>query len=272
MNPTDGHQVAGVLIDKHRFLGRVKVTQLFQMAPDPRDTENRKIVESSKELEIKDAHSAVLKGKYVKQVLTYSGKKIEAEFKFPYNPACEEAKLISAVVASKTGQRQEISTNEINVMDAGWNASAKRYTGGKILVANLPGVDIGSTIEVQYQLTTKGKPFVSGFESFQTMDELGRKTFRLAAPADVRMRLAGRLPRVVLSDSEGGALAAAAEALEALGLKTVVCDPTEAPSDRERVIGRRANVSSAGRAFRRRTPAGCRGARADQSTSAVAGR
>ena len=34
-------------------------------------------------------------------------------------------------------------------MDAGWNASAKRYTGGKILVANLPGVDIGSTIDVE---------------------------------------------------------------------------------------------------------------------------
>ncbi|HXI57986.1 MAG TPA: hypothetical protein VNO55_18100 [Polyangia bacterium] len=66
-----------------------------------------------------------------------------------------------------------------------------------------------------------------------------------AAPADVRMRLAGRLPRVLASDSDGAALAAAAEALEALGLQTVVCDPTEAPSDRERVIGRRVNPSSA---------------------------
>jgi hypothetical protein len=149
---------------------------------------NARIVESRKELEIKNPHSAVLKGKYVKQVLTYSGKKSEAEFKFPYNPACEEAKLINAVVTSKTGQRQEISTNEINVMDAGWNASAKRYTGGKILVANLPGVDIGSTIEVEYELKTKEKPFVSGFESFQTMDELGRKSFRLAAPADVHVQ------------------------------------------------------------------------------------
>ncbi len=149
---------------------------------------NARIVESRKELEIKDAHSAVLKAKYVKQVLTYSGKKNEAEFKFSYNPACEEAKLINAVVISKAGQRQQIATNEINVMDAGWNASAKRYTGGKILVANLPGVDIGSTIEVEYQLTTRGKPYVSGFESFQTMDELDRKTLQLTAPADVRVQ------------------------------------------------------------------------------------
>jgi len=38
---------------------------------------------------------------------------------------------------------------EKNVMDAEWNVSAKRYTGGKILVGSLPGVEIGSTIEVE---------------------------------------------------------------------------------------------------------------------------
>ena len=43
----------------------------------------------------------------------------------------------------------------MNVMDAAWNASAKRYTGGKTLVANLPGVDIGSTIEVELEVTSK---------------------------------------------------------------------------------------------------------------------
>src|SRR5205814_7105320 len=133
----------------------------------------------------KDAHTQLYKVRYVKQVLTYSGKKNEAEVKLAYNPACEEAKLIHAVVQSKTGQRQEISTNEINVMDAGWNASAKRYTGGKVLVANLPGVDIGSTIEVDYEVTTKGKPFISGFETFQTFDDLDKKEVKLTAPADL---------------------------------------------------------------------------------------
>ena len=77
--------------------------------------------------------------------------------KIDYNPSCQEARLIRGTVISKTGQRQEIATNEINVMDAGWNASAKRYTGGKILVANLPGVDIGSTIEVEFEITSKGR-------------------------------------------------------------------------------------------------------------------
>src|SRR5205814_7548268 len=135
----------------------------------------------------KDAHTQLYKVRYVKQVLTYSGKKNEAEVKLAYNPACEEAKLIHAVVQSKTGQRQEISTNEINVMDAGWNASAKRYTGGKILVANLPGVEIGSTIEVEFEIISHNKPFLSGFESFQLPDEMKQKMFQLTAPAGLKV-------------------------------------------------------------------------------------
>src|SRR6185503_12003307 len=151
------------------------VAKVLEKRASPADNKvesNARIVESRKDIEVKDAHSQVVNGRYVKKVLNYSGKKREAEVKFPYNPACEEAKVVRAIVISPSGQRQEIATNEINIMDAGWNASAKRYTGGKILVANLPAVDIGSTIEVEYQITSKGKPFVSGFEAFQLFDDL----------------------------------------------------------------------------------------------------
>src|SRR6266480_7369195 len=51
LNPTNGHIVAGTNIDGNRFLGRVKAAQLFQIAPDPRDAENRKKVDASKELQ-----------------------------------------------------------------------------------------------------------------------------------------------------------------------------------------------------------------------------
>jgi len=51
LNPTNGHIIAGVRIDDHRFLGRMKAAQLFQIAPDPRDTENKKKIDSSKELQ-----------------------------------------------------------------------------------------------------------------------------------------------------------------------------------------------------------------------------
>lgn len=159
-----------------------------KMAPEAKVDSNARILESRKELEITDAHSGVLRGKYVKKVLTYAGKKSEAEVKLGFNPACEDIKLLGAVVTSKSGVRQAIATNEINFMDAGWNAAAKRYTGGKILVANLPGVDLGSTIEVEYEITTKGKPYLAGFEHFQTFDDLDQKEFRLKAPAAVRVQ------------------------------------------------------------------------------------
>jgi DNA sulfur modification protein DndB len=51
LNPTEGHIIAGTMIDDHRFVGRVRAAQLFQIAPDPRDTENKKKLDSSKELQ-----------------------------------------------------------------------------------------------------------------------------------------------------------------------------------------------------------------------------
>jgi transglutaminase-like putative cysteine protease len=165
-----------------------KVDSKIELPADPAVESNAKILESHKDVEIKDAHSETLKGHFVKQVLTYSGKKSEAEFKLGFNPACDEVKLVRAIVTSKTGRKQEIATNEVNIMDAGWNASAKRYTGGKILVANLPGVDIGSTIEVEYEVNSKNKPFLAGFETFQTFDDLEKKEVHLTAPSGVSIQ------------------------------------------------------------------------------------
>ena len=159
---------------------------------------NAQIMDSRKELEVIDPHTALYRVKYSKRILTYSGKIRESEVKIPYNPACGDARLVSAVVTSATGERQEISKDEINVMDEGWNASAKRYTGGKILVASLPGVDIGSIIEVEFEINSTNKPFVSGFESFQLPDELEQKSFVLSAPAGVKIqRLVSGPPGII---------------------------------------------------------------------------
>ena len=154
-------------------------------AADSAVESNARIVESHKDIEIKDAHTSVLHARYRKEILSYAGKKDEAEIKVDYNPSCQEARIVRAVVTSKTGQRQEISKDEINAMDAGWNASATRYTGGKVLVANLPGVEIGSTIEVEYEITTKNGLFIAGFEAFQLRDVLESKQVIVTAPADL---------------------------------------------------------------------------------------
>ncbi len=181
---------------------------LADAAPEPPVESNARILEVRKELDVTGTRSAVYRVRYSKRILTYSGKVREAEVKIDFNPSCQEAKLLRGVVVSKTGQRQEIAKEEINVMDAGWNASAKRYTGGKILVANLPGVDIGSTIEVEFEVTTKGRPFLSGFEAFQLPDGLDQKTFRLTAPANVAIHSlvsgpAGRVKEIAKTPGKG---------------------------------------------------------------------
>jgi hypothetical protein len=149
---------------------------------------NAQILESHKELTVQDAHSAVYRVKYAKRILTYAGKKRESEVKIEFNPSCQDAKFIKGVVIAKDGGRKEIAPDEINVMDAGWNAAAKRYTGGKILVANLPGVEIGSTIEVEFEIATKGRPFLAGHEAFQLPDGLDKKEVVLTAPADLSVQ------------------------------------------------------------------------------------
>lgn len=151
-------------------------------APVPSDAV---ILNVSKQLDVTGAHSAVYRVKYAKHILTYEGKKREAELKLGFNPSCQSVKLVRAATISRDGQRAEISPDEINVMDAGWNASAKRYPGGKILVANLPDVDIGSTIEVEYEVASTNLPFLAGAETFQFVDALDAKSVQLTAPASL---------------------------------------------------------------------------------------
>jgi transglutaminase-like putative cysteine protease len=151
------------------------------------------ILEARKQLDVTDAHTAVYHLKYSKRILSYEGKKREAELKLDFNPACGTVKLLHAATIARTGERAEISPGEINVMDAGWNASAKRYPGGKILVANLPNVDLGSTIEVEFEITSTNRPYLAGFETFQFPDALEAKSVQLTAPAGVKIqkRLSG---------------------------------------------------------------------------------
>lgn len=151
-------------------------------APPPLESDVRMLATDTS-VALQDPHSATVSLHSVTHVLTYNGKKAASEFKLGYNPACEQARIVRARVTSADGQVQEISPEEIHAMDAPWNASAKRYTGGKILVANLPGVEIGSTLEVDARVDVANKPFVAGLIPFQFQDEVASRTFTLTAPA-----------------------------------------------------------------------------------------
>jgi DGQHR domain-containing protein len=76
LNATEGHIIAGTIIDDHRFVGRVKAAQLFQLAPDPRDSENRKKVDASKHLQdmadVREEVQRLFEGQKKKNVQAYA--------------------------------------------------------------------------------------------------------------------------------------------------------------------------------------------------------
>ena len=181
-----------------------KEAQAAVASPAEAAESNARVLDARKTLEVTGPHSAVYKVSYSKLILTYEGKVREAEVKIDYDPACEKVTFLRGTVTAKDGGRQEVSPSEINVMDAEWNALAKRYTGGKVLVANLPGVDIGSTVDVAYQVEISGKPFLEGSEQFRLQDGIDSKTFEISAPDGVEVAT-----RV---DGPAGAVASAAPA------------------------------------------------------------
>jgi transglutaminase-like putative cysteine protease len=155
--------------------------------PLPAVQSDARILNVHKEQNVVDAHTSTFTTTYAKKILTYAGKIRESEIKIPYNPAFQSARLLRGVVITADGKTNAVSAGEMNTMDAGWNASAKRYTGEKTLVANLPGVEIGSTIEVSFEIVNTNVPFISGFESFQLPEALDRKSFVLTAPAGLEI-------------------------------------------------------------------------------------
>ena len=139
------------------------------------------------EYDLADAHNWTERHYTKKQVLSYKGKKDNAELKLDYNPAWEDVRLIRATVTND-GQTKQISDKEINLMDAGWVASAPRYPAAKTLVASLPAVEIGSIIEYEYERQKKDRPFFAATHVFRTVNPINQETVTVTAPTSVVLR------------------------------------------------------------------------------------
>ena len=127
-----------------------------------------------------------------KKILTYAGKKSSSELKIHYNPAWEKVTIDYAKVILKDGTTKNVSKNELNIMDAPWVGSAPRYPPSKILVINLPGVEIGSTIEYRVVRAYENRPFFSAIEYFQDFNPVIKKTVRLKAPKTMPLKVSNR--------------------------------------------------------------------------------
>ena len=117
------------------------------------------------------------------KVLTYAGKNSASDLKIYYNSAIQLVRLDEGKVTAPDGTVREIDPEkEINLMDQGWVGSAPRYPAAKILVASLPGVEIGSIIETKTTTLYRDLPFFSAMEHFAGFSPLVKKTVRLRMP------------------------------------------------------------------------------------------
>jgi transglutaminase-like putative cysteine protease len=124
------------------------------------------------------------------QVLTYAGKKQLSDLSFAFNPAWERLTLTGASVTAPGGKTQYIDpAKEINIMDADWVGSAPRYPAGKIMVASLPGVEIGSIIDYQIVSERRDQPFFSAVEYLAGYNPLVSKTVRVEIPYQLDMKI-----------------------------------------------------------------------------------
>ena len=127
-----------------------------------------------------------------KKILTYAGKKNSSELKFSYNPAWEDITVEYAKVILKDGTVKHVSKDELHTMDAPWVGAAPRYPPSKLLVLNLPGVEVGSTIEYRVVQKYKNRPFFSTIEYFQDFNPVIGKTVRLKAPKTMPLKISNR--------------------------------------------------------------------------------
>ena len=125
-----------------------------------------------------------------KEVLTYRGKQTASEIKISYAPSVRHVELVSATVSNRNGKVHHVTPKEINVMDCGWATKAPRYPASKILVANLPGVEIGSVIRYVTVLTTTNAPVAESFTySFGGRDPYGLEEVEVHVPEGMRFAI-----------------------------------------------------------------------------------
>ena len=152
-------------------------------APAAEGASDALVLDETVAYDLADAHTWTETRSVRKKILTYAGKKQNAELKIPFNAGWEDVRIEQAVATAADGKSREISPREINLMDAPWVGSAARYPAGRILVASLPAVETGSTIEYRYVRSCSNHPSFAVFESFRSLDPVARKTLRIAAPA-----------------------------------------------------------------------------------------
>lgn len=142
-----------------------------------------------------------------KEILTPRGKTTESELTFTYAPCTRQVELVSATVSNRNGRIFAVTPKEVNLLDGDGAASAPRYPASKILVVNLPGVEVGSVIRTVVATTVTNAPVAyNGRFVFGGRSPVDRERVELHVPAGLDLRLEARnLPDGVAAVTTNGA-------------------------------------------------------------------
>lgn len=146
---------------------------------------------------VQDNHSWVRTEHVRKKILTYAGMKENSEISIDYTPAWEKVRMVQAQVTGPDGSVRTIEPQEINHMDAPWVGEAPRYPVAKTLVANLPGVAVGSVLEYTVERRMQDRPFFSMIEFPASEYPVVQTHINVSVPEDLA-------PRVFVSDQGWG--------------------------------------------------------------------
>ena len=128
-----------------------------------------------------------------KEILTPRGKTAASELSFSYAPCTRQVALVSATVSNRSGQVFAVTPKEVNLLDGEWAAAAPRYPASKLLVVNLPGVEVGSVVRYVVAHTVTNAPVAyTARHVFGGRNPVDLERFELHVPPGLEPRLAAR--------------------------------------------------------------------------------
>jgi len=156
------------------------------------------ILDETVEYSLYDEHNWKKEHTLRRKVLTYAGKNELSDLKISYNSAIQLAMLNEAKITAPDGTVQQIDPEkEINLMDQKWVRYAPRYPAEKIMVASLPGVEIGSILETKTTTFYRDLPFFSAMEHFASHNPIVKKTVRLKMPYKTKVDMVNTAPGII---------------------------------------------------------------------------
>ena len=156
---------------------------------DPEAHADVRILNQETEIVIETPEKWIQTNRSKMKILTYAGTKEYAEIKIPFNTQWQKVELTRATVTLPDGTVKEINEDEINIMDESWVAAAPRYPAERILVASLPGVEVGSILDIEIASEVDGKPFFSTLETFNGHEPIDHKTLTITAPKSIDLKI-----------------------------------------------------------------------------------